>query len=707
MVRRITVILTFSFLIAGHLFAQWNLINPLPTNNNLTDMIFLNSSEGVAVGLNGTILTTSNGGNAWKTVASNSFTHLNSVATPDSTAVFICGNNGLLIKTDFGFTRIDTLESGQYGNLNKIRFLSRTVGFCIGNDRLILKTTDGGMHWAAATTGFKGDLLDLSFPDDSVGYLAGRFYTPFSTYSGTLLITRDQGSSWNLVDSLTFTPDAICFTDSLTGFIASYDLRKTTDGGKSWSTDTLPEYGFTDVRFQDEQTGWAITYDGLLVKTTDGGNSWDRITRNGNSNQFLGLNPDSLLTYGPGGNIWLSRDGGQQWTPTGQGNRNSLTVISFVDQNKGFILGDSVLYRTTDAGLNWQMEEHNAGNIDDASFANKDRCLALSWRGTWLTTDGCRSWHQVNVSLPRAVYGCAFSDEKTVYITGVEYGHFFSYSVVLKSTDGGETWATDSLPGKPIIKKMLFMSDGTGFAMGYTAGLYKTPDAGKSWAQITGMPVRTVFRNMSFPNMETGYAIGVYKDSATRPYNVIYKTIDGGNQWSQVFLEDTSFRPEYTGVYFVNESTGYVTGAEGFILKTTDGGTTWTKDFSTNVLYAIGGTGDRIWAVGVYGTILCNKTDSGLGVPVVDISGNLIKAIYPNPFETQAEINLTTEREGPVRIIVTDLTGRRLEDLTMVVAAGESSWIYNGSHLRAGVYILTVSSGSNTSSARMLKIGGE
>jgi len=666
-------------------------------------MSFLNANQGVAVGLNGTILKSSNGGETWNTVPFGSFTHLNSIATPDSTAIFICGNDGLLIKTDFSFSNIDTIESGQYGNLNKIHFLNHSVGFCIGNDRLILKSTDAGLHWTPATSGYPGDLLDLSFPDDSVGYLTGRFYTPFSSYSGTLLITRDQGTTWSLIDSLTYTPNAVCFTDSLTGFIASFDLLKTADGGETWTADNLQEYSFTDICFQDKQNGWAITYDGNLVKTTDGGNSWVHIAWNINTTHLLGLNYDTFLVYGYGGNIRLSRDGGNQWTLTGQGNRNALTVISFVDHDRGFILGDSVLYRTTDAGLYWQLEEHHAGNIDDAAFANKDRCLALAWRGTWLTTDGCKTWHQVSVSLPRAVYGCAFADENTAYITGVEYGHFFSYSVVLKSTDGGESWAIDSLPGKPVIKKMLFMADGTGFAMGWNAGLYKTPDAGKSWEQITGMPVRTVFRNMNFPTRETGYAIGVYKDSTTRPYNVIYKTTDAGNQWSQLFIEDTSFRPEYTGVYFVNESKGYVTASEGFILKTTDGGTTWTKDFSTNVLYAIGGTEDRIWAIGTYGTILSNKTDSGLGVPVVDISGNLIKAIYPNPFETQVEISLSTEREGPVQITVTDLTGRRLEDLTLVVPVGESSYVFNGSHLQPGVYILTVHSGSRISSARILK----
>jgi photosystem II stability/assembly factor-like uncharacterized protein len=301
MIRKIFFTLIFGCFIIVHLSAQWNLINPLPTNNNLTDMTFLNVSNGVAVGLNGTILTTSNGGDSWKVVPFGSFTHLNSIASPDSTAMFICGNDGLLIKTDFSFSRIDTLESGEYGNLNKVRFLNHSVGFCLGNDRLILKTTDAGLHWTPATSGYPGDLLDLSFPDDSVGYLAGRFYTPFSTYSGTLLITRDQGSSWSLVDSLMFTPNAICFTDSLTGYIASNDLLKTTDGGKSWLADMLPEYSFTDICFQDEESGWAINYEGYLVQTADGGNSWNRITRNGTTNHILAVTRDILLTFGNGG----------------------------------------------------------------------------------------------------------------------------------------------------------------------------------------------------------------------------------------------------------------------------------------------------------------------------------------------------------------------------------------------------------------------
>lgn len=668
-------------------------------------MLFLNTSKGVAVGMNGTILTTSNGGDIWKSVPYQSFTHLNSVASPDSAAVFICGDNGLLIKTDPSFSRIDTVESGQYGNLNKILFLNHTVGFCIGDDQLILKTTDAGLHWTPSMSGYPGNLQDLTFLDDSVGYMAGRFYTPFSAYSGTLLITRDQGSSWSLVDSLMFAANALCFTDSVTGFFASNDLLKTTNGGKIWLADTLPEYSFTDICFQDKQNGWAINYEGYLVQTTDGGTSWNLITRNGSTSHILQLNRDFLLTYGNGGDIWLSRDGGKQWMQTGKGNRNSLQVISFVDNTRGFILGDSVLYRTTDSGVNWQMESHPIGNIDDAAFANQDRCLALTWRGTWLTTDGCRTWNLVNVALPRAVFGCTFADERTAWILGVDYGHFFSYAVVKKSIDGGETWAIDSLPGNPIIRKMHFLAGGKGFAMGFSGGLYKTSDAGKSWEQVTGAPVRTGFRKMHFPTSEAGFAIGVFTATTGMVYNVIYKTVDAGANWTQVFQEDGGFRPEFSGVYFINETTGYVTGSDGFILKTTDGGSNWSRDLSINGLYAIGGTKDRVWAVGTYGTILSNKTDSGLGVPVTILPGNPIKSIYPNPFQSQVEISLATEKEGSVRISVTDLAGRLLHDSTVIAPAGESSLKFNGSHLQPGVYILTVSSGSWLSSTRLLKVG--
>lgn len=704
MFRRTLLALFIGLLSFGNLPAQWNLINPLPTNENLTDMIFLTPLKGLAVGLNGTILSTANGGDSWKVNPTHSFTKLNSIASPDSSAVFICGDAGLLFRTDFSLTRIDTLDIGDCGNLNKIFFLNRKVGFCIGNDGLILKTSDAGTHWTRSVFDYPGNLLDLSFPDDSTGFITGRYYVPFSAYSATIIRTRDQGKSWHLVDSLMYDVEAICFTDSLTGYLGSFNIMKTSDGGKSWNNNSVQNSYFTDICFLSKQTGWAISYSGHLLKTTDGGVQWNRIARNGSANHIFKLNADTLSTYGAGGDIWLSRDGGERWSRRGSGDRNALSEITFTDKRFGYILGDSVYYRTTDAGSHWQIGTHPAGNVDDAAFADRDHCLMLTWNGTWLTGNGCKTWHKVDVSLPMAVFGCAFANTRTAYISGVNYGHFFYDPVLLKSGDGGETWSRDSLPGNVLVRKFYFRDDGTGFGMGFSGGLYRTSDTGHSWEQIAGIPEQVSFRNMTFPTRKTGYAIGVYTAITGANYNVICKTVDAGYTWTNIYQEDSMFRPEFSGLYFTDESTGYITSSAGFILKTTDGGTTWTRDFLTNGLNAIGGTGERIWVVGGYGSILSNIADSGIGSPDSTDQENLIRTVVPNPFQTHTDIGLMLDQEGAVNITVTDLAGRRLDDFNLIFPGGESFWTYDGTKLRSGIYILTVNSGKTVNSVRLLKV---
>lgn len=705
MLKHLVFVLLTGISFTGNLPAQWKLINPLPTNNNLKDMIFVNSRQGAAVGLNGTILITSNGGNSWKTVSFGSFKNLNSIASPDSVSLFICGSNGLIFKTDAGFNRVDTIESGKYGELNKIKFLDQNTGFCLGNDRLILRTTDSGQHWSPSYAGYPCDLIDFSFPDDSVGFICGHYTSP---YSATLFRTRNRGITWELVDSLVDDVNAIHFADSLNGFMAGYEILKTTDGGKNWIPVSLHGNYFTDIIFADGRYGWSVNREGYLFNTADSGNTWGEKSKNGYSTRILPWNRDTLFTYGDGGDLWSSHDGGQQWNLYGKGDKHQLKVIEFPDKNTGYILGDSVLYRTSDAGVTWMPENHPVGSIQDASFANSARCLILAYYGAWLSVDACKNWHQVEVPLPKSVFGCAFADDQTAFITGVDYSHFWYDPVMLKSTDGGETWRRDSLPGNPLIAEMYFMPDGDGFALGFSGGLYMTSNAGKTWEQITGTASRFSYRKLFFPSKSTGYAIGIHSEITGATYNEICKTEDSGKSWTSVYLDNGMFGPELTGLYFTSESSGFVSKSDGKILKTGDGGKTWKEDYSTNWLYGIGGTGDNAWAVGYYGTIITNCLNSRIsdGTPRPDVLTEMypVTAISPNPFQDQTDITIMVDQEGPVNITVTDLAGRRAGYFTGDLPVGEFTWTFHGGYLDSGIYLFSVTTGSRTGAARLLKI---
>lgn len=70
----------------------------------------------------------------------------------------------------------------------------------------------------------------------------------------------------------------MCFQDSIRGFVASTfgSLFKTTDGGITWDSVSVPKGGFVGVRFITDSIGFAYGFPALLMVTNDGGNSWVR-----------------------------------------------------------------------------------------------------------------------------------------------------------------------------------------------------------------------------------------------------------------------------------------------------------------------------------------------------------------------------------------------------------------------------------------------
>src|SRR3990172_8710387 len=71
------------------------------------------------------------------------------------------------------------------------------------------------------------------------------------------------------------------------------------------------------------------------------------------------------------------------------------------------------------------------------------------------------------------------------------------------------------------------------------------------------------YKSIYFISPDIGYLAG---------NGTILKTINGGNNWSQVYSTNKTI----FSIYFVNDYTGYASGEEGTILKTTNGGADWS-----------------------------------------------------------------------------------------------------------------------------------
>lgn len=174
----------------------------LRISDDLTDVFFVNSSTGWAVGANGAIFYTKNGGRNWQ-----------------------------------------RQKSGTQANLWRVQFIDEETGFAIGNKvvegsgtSIILHTADGGKHWKTQWTK-KTDwmwLHHLQFIDKKNGYVAG--YITEDSGDLILLRTSDGGMTWAEQELEKIHYDQIFFLDKKSGVILTDagQMLKTLDGGKTW-----------------------------------------------------------------------------------------------------------------------------------------------------------------------------------------------------------------------------------------------------------------------------------------------------------------------------------------------------------------------------------------------------------------------------------------------------------------------------------------
>lgn len=91
-------------------------------------------------------------------------------------------------------------------------------------------------------------------------------------------------SGWFVQSSNVPSPNdlfSVFFTDSNIGTaVGGWDfssiIRRTTDGGRNWSSQEVNTYWLLSVFFTDNNTGTVVGCCGLIFRTTNGGASWSQ-----------------------------------------------------------------------------------------------------------------------------------------------------------------------------------------------------------------------------------------------------------------------------------------------------------------------------------------------------------------------------------------------------------------------------------------------
>lgn len=285
----LVIVLTASI---SSVFAQhtW-LLQDTPTQENLNGVDFITDNTGIAVGDNGTILRTTDGGLNWEQIAISYTNNLNGLAFSDLNIIFVVGSGGLVLKSvDQGLTWNPLNIPGVTYNLNDISMNPVfSFGLITGQTNAIIQTNDRGETWTIIQDGYMSDFFAADVFMEAGGLVIGwnSIFQPLLAYSA-------DGQSW---DFCNFYPtwggvmyEGVArggkFMTSEFGFIVGTYFVP--GGGflapfggwsnNSWEAQSFPE-PLRDIDYMDL---YAITVgnNGYIAESFDGGATWSYLNLN-------------------------------------------------------------------------------------------------------------------------------------------------------------------------------------------------------------------------------------------------------------------------------------------------------------------------------------------------------------------------------------------------------------------------------------------
>lgn len=291
-----------------------------------------------------------------------------------------------------------------------------------------------------------------------------------------------------------------------------------------------------DIFFLNDSIGWTYSYGtGLLLQTTDYGANWNVLCQ-----------LDSLY----------------------------FEQIQFIDSKIGFICGgNNQVLKSTDGGVSWRP----VSMPESPNHFELYLTYAMHFRDhqIGLVAQGCFNYTQRN--------GRKYVDWQTG-----EYR-------LLKTTNGGATWAKLSPSPPDFLLTFTFLDDSTLYSGGMSDAIYRSVDGGLSWSTVFRDTSVGQIRSICFPDPQVGLA--------STWNGFVLKSIDQGRNWSKSKISDGPLR----SISFIDQFHGVLVGSsrQHSLYSTKNSGSSWQNSNDRYPdLHRVCRSPSYLWVCGKNGTIL-------------------------------------------------------------------------------------------------------
>lgn len=607
---------------------NWKFSNPRQFGFTLLDVDYFDNNNAIAVGGDGGIAKTTDGGSNW---VYGGFTYTSAAGLQTKSAIndvhyvsaniaYAVGDRGQMAKTtDAGATWsfVNTPLFTNSKNINAVWFINDNTGYIGGEWNSIDSipklyiTNNGGATWDSINAPIGGKtrvgyinnanipatIMDVTakgktiyrieFTSPTQGYITGSGQVHFPAYpavnAGTCLPTGANTS--------TSANNAALVWKFSNGVLTDYSLSKERLGYSGINTNTVlcnTQYNAAGVTpVVQTYRAMNIINDSMIVIMSFNNNTVVRI--------HTGLN-DNTVNMATG----LSEKGKYEimnfpFPPTGGPQAggpipNPQVLLASnpyhmrrAANGKLYASGNFArLWTSTDTGRNWVQERSLPPG---QNFSNN---------GVWamdIAPNGKFLFMGANGVVADSVAGAFNSNYKVVAPAGsyneIEFadcnnGMATGGANIITTSDAGATW-TDRFRADfqalninitalsfPSVSKAYFTTSG--------GTLYRSPDRGVTMDPVYSN-VNFQFQDVATIGQDTVWVVGnsaFTVPAASRTSNV-FRSFNNGITWvAYAGFPVGSTAPSLTKIFFSSRQVGYVAGSQGAIYKTTDGGVTWT-----------------------------------------------------------------------------------------------------------------------------------